>query len=186
MSQQNMRTNFFLILTLAVALPSIAQPQFPRNAEGRIEFTKIIQLDSASKASHFSKAKLWIANTFRSAQDVIQYESIEEGKILCKGSFQITPTGMGANGTIHRTQAGSVRFTMEISIKETKCRIRSYDFTHEAEYGGGSFENIKPACGGMFMYAKTWDSIRLQATEKMNSGFADFEKSMTEAKKDDF
>lgn len=183
---QTIMKHVFLILSLLAAMVSHAQPKLPLDAEGHIEFKKIIPLDSTAKASHFGKAKLWVANTFRSAQDVIQYESAQEGKLLCRGVFAINTTGMGANGTIHRTQAGFVSFTMEISIKDDRCRIRSYDLTHEAEYSGGNLQNIKPACGGLVMTVKTWNSIQLQTAERMEVTFLDFEKAMNTTKKDDF
>lgn len=182
----NMKHLVFLTLFIGILTEAYAQPKFPLNDEGRIEFKKIIPLDSASKASHFGKARLWVANTFKSAKDVVQYESAQEGKILCKGVFVINPTGMGANGTIHRTQAGWVSFTMEITIKDDRCRIRSYDFTHDAEYRGGDLQNLKPACGGMVMTVKTWNSIQQQVIDRMEGTFSDFEKAMNTKKEDDF
>jgi len=183
--ETNMKKLIFLILLLA-ASPLAGQPQLPLNYEGRIEFKKIIPLDSANKAAHFDKARLWVANTFRSAQNVIQYENRQEGKLLCKGLFAITSTGMGMSGTIHRDQAGYVSFTMEISIKDDRCRIRAYDFMHDAVYSGGNLENAKPACGGTWMTAKTWHSIQLQTIERMDGTFIDFEKAMNSKKQDDF
>ena len=35
----------------------------------------------------YTKAKLWIAENFRSANDVIQLDSPETGTIICKGIY---------------------------------------------------------------------------------------------------
>src|SRR5437867_924517 len=107
---------------------SFGQISFPTNNENNeVEFVKVLELDSMSKKDVFNTSKLWIANYFKSANDVIQFENIDDGKIVGKGNFRINSTGMGIGGTIHETQSGTVSFTFEISAKDNKCRIIIHD-----------------------------------------------------------
>jgi hypothetical protein len=144
------------------------------------EFTKVIPVDSTK--DNFSRARLWVASAFKSAQNVIQYESADA--ILCKGNIPIDRTGSGMSGTIHRTHAGHVNFSMEIGLKPDRVRIKIYDLVHEAEHSGGSIDNERPICGGMTMTVKTWNSIKEQAVEKVNALIASFENAMVKTAED--
>lgn len=174
----------YVVLILMVSTSTYAQVKFPTTDKGEIEFLKIIQVDSMTKDAGFDHARLWVANKFRSAQDVIQYESKENGRLLCKGVIDIKSNGNGMAGTIHRDQSGLVYLSLEISIKENKYRVRAYDLVHEASISGGDLKNKKPVCGGLFMTVKTWNSIQSQAIDQIESIMTDFEASTKQKKED--
>lgn len=174
-----------VILLLCISALSSAQVSFPLNDAGEVEFIKVIQLDSSTKDNNFNKSKLWVANAFKSAQDVIQYENREEGKLVCKGLIAIKSTGMGMGGTIHWSQAGNVLFTLEMGVKDDRCRIRIYDLTHQAENAGGNLNNIKPSCGTLSMTLKTWNSVKIQALENVNDIISEYEAALNKESKGD-
>jgi len=102
---------------------------------------------------------------FKSSNDVIQYSG--NGRILRKGTIKISSTGLGFNGTIAPAHEGYVSFTIEVSIKAGKYKIKITKLYHTStfytKYGyasGGSFYNEKPDCGGMKMTKKQWATIK--------------------------
>ncbi len=76
---------------------------------------------SLSKSKIYSLTKLYIAETWKSAQDVIQNDDKEEGVILLKGiSVEIVPFMGGEYEYVYR-------YTVMFRMKERKCRIDLYD-----------------------------------------------------------
>lgn len=169
---------------------AISQVAFPINEKTNdVEFVNIIELDTIEKNEVYRNSHLWVVDVFKSSNDVIQYADIENGKIVGKGNFAINSTGLGAGGTIHKSQAGVIKFTFEVSAKENKCRLRIYDLVHKARNSGGKISNDKPDCGGMGMYKKTWNSIQQQALDKTNSlllSYENFMKSIASNSTDDW
>ncbi|MFG5002900.1 DUF4468 domain-containing protein [Acinetobacter baumannii] len=49
------------------------------------EYVKIFENLNSDKKQLFNQSKKWIANNFNSAQDVIQYQSLEEGQLIIRG-----------------------------------------------------------------------------------------------------
>lgn len=174
------------VILIFFIIPSItrAQVDLPLNTSGKAEFTKTIDLDSISKKKLHAKAKLWVVNAFKSANNVIQYDDADEGRIVGKGNADIRGNGTGMAGSIHRDQAGHVNFTVEILSKDNKCRIRIYDIYHEAVYSGGVIENKKPACGGLYMTAKTWNSIQKQTSDLITGIALNFRDAITNENND--
>jgi hypothetical protein len=105
--------------------------------------------------------------------------------LLCKGVISIKSTGMGMSGTIHYQQAGHIYFTLEVAVKDNRVRVRAYDFHHEAQYSGGKINNLKPACGTMFMTIKTWNSIKNQTIDSIEDMFNEFQATL-KGNKDDW
>lgn len=84
----------------------------------------VIELPGKSKPDIFEQSKQWIAQTFKSAKAVIEYENKEEGIIIGNGSINRPTSGvyLGSGGHL-------IAFNMKEEIKEQKARI--------------SFENLK-------------------------------------------
>lgn len=165
-----MKKSFVLFFFFIFSKSFCQKIEFPINSETmEVEFVKVLNIDSIPKKELFNKSKLWIVDKFKSANSVIQYENQEEGKIVCKGNFKIVSTGNGLNGTIHRTHAGIINFTIDLSCKDGKSRIKIYNIMHEANYAGGSIKNENPDCGNGVMTVKTWNSIQKQAYKHIES-----------------
>ena len=58
--------------------------------EGKYEYTEVVQLDTTYKKDVLYKnSKLFFADAFKSAKDVLQYDDREEGKVIGKGNLSI-------------------------------------------------------------------------------------------------
>ena len=97
--------------------------------DGKYEYTEIIVLDSTYKKEILYKnSKLFFANVFKSAKDVIQYDDREEGKVIVKGNFSVE----GSQSSVllpHFTEEWKVNFSLEIFSKDGKYRYRLYDLS---------------------------------------------------------
>ncbi len=89
-----------------------------------ISFENTAEVSNLSKEQIFKGIKLWIAQTFVSAQRVIQYEDIEEGIIVTKGNTETKRTGWRfLLGKKFFGNNQKVCFTMTIRIKNEKFKI---------------------------------------------------------------
>lgn len=86
--------------------------QFPEK-DGKVVFEYI----DTSKIQH-SKAKVWFAQSFRNAKEVIQVD--EPNLIVGKGNFDFTQAMVPF----------LIRFSVRVDIKEDRYRIQFYDITY--------------------------------------------------------
>ena len=120
-----------LILLLIIGLKSHAQSE--------IKWDVIIDSLTDNRSQLYSKTKLFIGETWKSAQNVIQNDDKEAGIILVKG---ITTRNMDYQLHNHRwTFAYSVKFF----LKDHKCRIVLDNiYCESARYG--QYEQHKKQC----------------------------------------
>jgi hypothetical protein len=153
-----MRTYLILLFCLSPFL-SISQ-DLPKDKNGEIEYAEIIQVDSASDKSLFSRAKIFCAKNFKSSTDVIKLEDAEPFTIVAKGLLNKIYTN-----PFNKTFGGNVKFTLTIQAKEGRYKYSINDLYHSdphynADYSGGSLLLEKPACGTLFMTKKAWQKIK--------------------------
>ena len=79
------------------------------------DFEYIFQLDSLSKAEVFAKAKLWIAESYNSAESVITFEDLESGVV--KG------TGIGKALTEVDYFERGFKYHLSIYCKDNKTKL---------------------------------------------------------------
>lgn len=77
---------------------------------------KTVVVDSTSKNDLFAKCLNWLAINYRSANDVVQLQDKENGKIIVKGIYQPLSAG-------YVWQYTGVRHTVIIDVKDGKVRI---------------------------------------------------------------
>lgn len=98
---------------------------------GSVHYSKIILIDSTLKYELFDRSKLWVAENYKSAKDVIQYESKDAGEILCKGLFNVVFVGK-------RMLGQSLKYVtycaVKLSVKDNKAKIEVYDIRYEYDY----------------------------------------------------
>ena len=73
----------------------------------------------ASKEQIFNVTKIWIAETFRSAKAVIEYEDKVEGTIIGNGMIPYPCTGLACMSKA----SWKVPFTMRVDIKDQKFKL---------------------------------------------------------------
>lgn len=79
------------------------------------DFEYIIELDSLSKTEVFSKGKLWIAESYNSAESVITFEDLESGVV--KGS------GIGEALTEVDMFKRGFKYHLSIYCKDNKTKL---------------------------------------------------------------
>lgn len=79
------------------------------------DFEYVIELDSLSKEQAFSRGKLWIAESYNSAESVITYEDLEAGAI--KG------TAIGSALTEVDYFKRSFKYSLSIYFKDNKTKL---------------------------------------------------------------
>jgi hypothetical protein len=121
----------------------VAYSSIPK-IDGQYEYSEVIQLDSAStKDLLYQRAKLFFANEFKSAKDVIQYDDRGEGKVIGKGHFRIEDIQLIF--LVAFTEKRDVNFTLEVFCKDGRYRYRIYGFNAEVTLrasGGSGPDNI--------------------------------------------
>ena len=92
-----------------------------------LTYTEIVPADSLSKDLLYSNARLWFVHAFNSANNVIQYDSKDDGKIIGKGNFLFH----GRAFTSGTNSTGPVNFTVTVEVKDNKYKYEITDFKHE-------------------------------------------------------
>ena len=155
------------LLFLLLAIPmnnTFSQVVFPMNDKGEIEYTEVVTVDSTSADKLYSRAKMSIAEMFKSAQNVIQNDDATNKQILIKGNIQADYNYNYNFGHCN----GLVNFTMTLFCKDNRYKYSLKPSLHECSgckfnCSGGDLLNEKPACGGMTMTKGSWDEIKAKA-----------------------
>jgi hypothetical protein len=118
-----MKTLSIAVLLTSLSTILLSQDEiFPiDNSTGRITYSEVVQVDSVDSRELFVRARSWFAHTFISAQNVIQLEDKEAGRIIGKGVFAIAdnvdnPTVMNVH------VSGTVDFTVEVLTKDGRYK----------------------------------------------------------------
>ncbi len=118
-----MKALWITVLMTICTTPLFSQDDiFPIDKNtGRITYTEVVQVDSIDTKTLFVRAHSWFAHTFNSAQNAIQLDDKEAGRIIGKGSFPVTDNV--ENPTLMNVHiSGSVDFTVEILTKDGRYK----------------------------------------------------------------
>jgi len=83
--------------------------------DGKAFYSNVVNVENTTKDNLYSHAKIWFADTFKSAQNVIQLDDINAGKIIGKGSVLLT------NNNEY------LKFTLAINVKDGRYKYEIYD-----------------------------------------------------------
>jgi hypothetical protein len=124
---------FLTTVSIVVALSGCAAMQPVTEADKTIE--AITELPNFTKDQIYVGSKVWIAENFKSAKSVIEYDSKDEGVIIGNGTTSYPCTGMEC------LQAGAatdwkLQFTMRLDAKDGKFRTT---FTNLSIYKPASY-----------------------------------------------
>jgi Domain of unknown function (DUF4468) with TBP-like fold len=95
----------------------------PMDPASMVVYQEVVTVDGATATDIFSRAKAAIAVGYKSAQDVIQLDDREAGRIIAKGNFS---TGAGMF-----TSERFIRHTLTIEAKDGRYRISLADLVSE-------------------------------------------------------
>jgi len=82
-------------------------------------FERIVEAPGYSKEQIFNGTKIWIAENFKSAKAVLEYENKDTGIIIGNGSISFPCSGLNCIATAD----WKAPFTMRIDIKDQKFRL---------------------------------------------------------------
>lgn len=105
-------------LILLTLMTSIVSAQELELVDGLFTYQKVVEVPGMKASTIYSKSKLWISETFNSAEAVIDYDSPETATILGKGSAKIW-VETEALGGIYT----NMRFSMKIEAKDDRFRV---------------------------------------------------------------
>jgi hypothetical protein len=91
-----------------------------------ITYQGVVELPGVSKADLYTRAYAWVANTYQSANAVIQMQDKEAGQLVAKGLTRITVRSLGMN-----VDAGFIRHTLTIYAKDGRYKYVLTNLTHE-------------------------------------------------------
>jgi hypothetical protein len=90
------------------------------------DISEVVNVPSKSRDQIFEGSKIWIAQSFKSANNVIQYADKETGSIIGKGNIQYPCDGFIDCGAFGNDK---VNFTIKIDSKDNKARVVISDIT---------------------------------------------------------
>lgn len=82
-------------------------------------FNAVYEVPEATKEKIFTATKIWIAENFRSAKAVIEYENKEEGTLIGNGVIPYPCSGLDCVAKGNWT----VPFTMRVDMKDQKFKL---------------------------------------------------------------
>lgn len=111
---------------MLLCAPSFCKAQDSPNCES-IKYDSVMHVENATQKQLYERARLWFANTFKDAKEVIQISDAEKGELVGKGAFSYSSkVFVGSAGTL-----GTINFTAKIYVKEGRYKYEFNDFHHE-------------------------------------------------------
>lgn len=117
-----MKIHYALALTLLFLAPPVsAEAKQPPLTEEERTIIQVFDVEGASKEAIFQASKMWIAENFKSAKSVIEYEDADSGTII--GNSSITYPCTGGWTCRVRAESWRVTFTMKLEAKDGRFRL---------------------------------------------------------------
>lgn len=120
------------VFGLAIANPAHA-------AKGDVlesQIQEVIEFEGISRDKIYSGSRQWVAQAFKSAQDVIQMDDKDSGVIIAKGNMQYPCSGSWLCSGYNDAR---VKFTLKIESRDGRARVTFSDIVHYSptSYAGG-------------------------------------------------
>lgn len=116
-----------LLIAGAIGFSLVGCATLPTPTDKKMEdITEVIDVPAKSKEQIFEGSKIWIAQSFKSANNVIQYADKGTGSIIGKGNIQYPCDGFIDCGAFGNDR---VNFTIKIDSKDNKARVSISDVT---------------------------------------------------------
>lgn len=123
----DMRTPFLALLTAALTSPGYGQETVPPNRNTPYERVEVVEVEGKSSDELYKAAKRWFVDAFKDASSVVQLDDPNAHTVVGKGNFRYKTYVHASSGM----RKGTMRFSVEVSTKEGRYRVRFYDFVHE-------------------------------------------------------
>lgn len=158
-----MKTWLIFLLVLLCSISAFGQQLEMDSTTGKWMYRQVVRLDSVKAGDLYERARQWLVLAYKSADDVIQYENKEEGKLMGRGVWK-PPISLNNEKNWHviilECRDGRVRYTFTDFVTET------YDITLGRQMK--ALEAVK-------MFKKTTQQYYAKESARMG---ADLEKSL--------
>lgn len=104
------------------------------NYNGRVAFIGVDTVVEVSKLDLYARAKKWVVDNYRSANNVIQLDDKEGGELTMKGNFDVVLGGGITGGVV------SVHHTIRLAFKDGRYRYEISEFRPFGYSSYGSWE----------------------------------------------
>jgi hypothetical protein len=108
-----------LIVLLGALLVCSGCAGMERVKEEDKSFSQVYEVPGKTKDVIYEKTKIWIAQNFKSAKSVLEYENKVDGTIIGNGIVQYPCEGLACVGQ----SDWMMPFTMKVDVKEDKFRL---------------------------------------------------------------
>lgn len=175
----------FTLLSVSIAFAQKEVINLPIDPEtNKITYSEVVSVDSiTTKQELYLKAKEWFLHAFNSAQNVIQFDDKESGKIIGKGLISV---GSTLGPVKSSDNLGVVDFVIEIQLKNGKYRYIFTDLWHDAQnsiFSPGDLRLEKPGGGLGSMGQKNWNGIKIQTDDHIKAMIKSLKISMKSTNK---
>jgi hypothetical protein len=121
---------FLMFNSLLAQKNNYKKPNLPLDMETNlITYTEVVVLDTTFKKDELhSRARVWFAKTYKSANSIIQMDDKEEGKIVGRASIPLKYNNMPII-----TSAGSISYNISVYVKDGKYKYEFADFQHQGD-----------------------------------------------------
>jgi hypothetical protein len=95
--------------------------------EGKVIYQKVLDLKGMSAKDIFRRANFWFIDSFKSPNDVINYNNPEEGIIMGKGNVNLT--WVNEKAALVTPITVLLSFSIKMEVKEEKLRYSVFDLS---------------------------------------------------------
>ncbi len=169
------RTGFLFLISIK-DIRDYKSDLLPTDPETKqFTYQAVNEVAGVNKADLFSRAFEWVAQSYNSAQNVVQMQDKEAGKIIIKAIHSVSSKGY---------DTGTVSYTLSIYVKDGRYKYILTDFIHKAPvlskeiHSGGALENTQPKVA-LFKSAKIWMDIRRSTDLRSRLLIRSLESAMT-------
>jgi hypothetical protein len=156
-----------LSIFLSIAVNSFSQTKWPTLENGDFGWSEVVDVDSADAKTLYTRARMFLANIYKSAKDVTQMEDEPSKTIIIKAVLRNRVKAVLTGWTPY----GYTSYTVQIQCKDGRYKFELKDFYHNGEsngvahmsYTGGSLNQEK----GQRFPLKQWGYIKDQAAEEV-------------------
>jgi hypothetical protein len=173
--------SLYLLLFLLPSSICGQELNLPKNSQGLVEYTGVVQIDSVSEKDILSRAKLFVANAFVSYKDVVQLIDDNTNTIVVRGLIPID-AAIGSGGW---------KIKMTLQCKSGRFKYSFTEFFHDYKLpthsiSGGAIENDKPQCGTFHLPKKAWTQLKENLDRQVLALIKDMSRQMAQSNSDNW
>lgn len=129
----------FVAMSIAGALAAQERHHLLPLVDGKIHFSEIVEVDGADKDSLYSRAKLWFASKFASA-DALTLDDRQNGVLLGRGRVLVKENEVGVRTLISQGQYVEKTWdsVVKIQVKDGRYKVDFYDIVYTFSMPGNT------------------------------------------------